>query len=94
MLIFANPLGVRELDRVPTLIHFSEAVPESKPDLQLVYRLRRSVSENGARTFYCYRHRSDVAKGWAVAELLNPFPTPERDARTRPRGRFKLPFRL
>lgn len=94
MLIFANPLGVREFDGVPTLIHPNEAVTQIATDLQLVCRLRRSVSEHVTRSFYCYRHRSDVAQDWAVVELLNPFPTPERGVRTRSRGRFKLPFRL
>ena len=94
MLIFANPLGVREFDGLPILIHPGEDVPRTEPDLQLTYWLRRSVSEGVARSFYCYRPRSDVPEGWAVAELVDPFPTPEREARTRPRGRFRLPFRL
>lgn len=94
MLIFANPLGVREFDGLPILIHPSESVPRAAPDLQLTYRLRRSASEGPARSFYCYRRRSDVPEGWATPKLADPFPTPERDARTRPRGRFKLPFRL
>lgn len=94
MLIFANPLGVREFDGVPTLIHPGEAVPQGEPEMQLAYRLRRSVSEDVARSFYCYRRRSDVPAGWTVAELVDPFPTPDRQPRTRPRGRFKLPFRL
>jgi hypothetical protein len=94
MLIFANPLGVREFDRLPILIHPSDAVPRTARDLQLTYLLRRSVSDSTVRSFYCYRWHSDVPDGWAVAELSDPFPTPEREARTRPRGRFRLPFRL
>lgn len=94
MLIFANPLGVPQFDGLPILIHPGEAVPQTEPDLQLAYRLRRLVSGGTARSFYCYRRRSDVPEGWAVAELVDPFPTPEREARTRPRGRFRLPFRL
>jgi hypothetical protein len=94
MLIFANPLGVREFDCLPILIHPSENLPRAAPDLQLTYRLRRSVSQGPARSFYCYRRRSEVPEGWEVAELADPFPTPEREARTRPRGRFRLPFRL
>jgi len=94
MLIFANPLGVREFDGLPMLIHPSGTVSQEEPELHLAYQLRRSVSEGVVRSFYCYRHRSDAPPGLAAAELLNPFPTPERDSRTRPRGRFKLPFRL
>jgi hypothetical protein len=94
MLIFANPLGVRELDRVSTLIHPDSALPDTEPALRLVHCVRRAVPEDGARNFFCYRRDSDVPAGWVVSELVDPFPTPTRDARTRPRGRFKLPFHL
>jgi hypothetical protein len=94
MLIFGNPLGVREFDRVPTLIHPSASIPQTEPALQLAYRLRRSIPDDGAREFYCYRHRPDIPADWTVGDLVDPFPTPVRDARTQPRGRFKLPFRL
>jgi hypothetical protein len=94
MLIFANPLGAREFDGLPILVHADEAVPRAEPDLRLTYRLRRSASEGAARRFYCYRRCSDVPEGWAVAELVDPFPTPDREARTRPRGRFRLPFHV
>jgi hypothetical protein len=94
MLIFANPLGVRELDGVPTLIHPDGAMHETDPAVRLVYRLRRSVAADGARSFYCYRHRPDVPADWVISELVDPFPTPTRDARTRPRGKFRLPFSL
>ena len=94
MMIFSNPLGVGELDGVPTLIHPGGDLPDAEPVLQLVYRLRRSVPTGGARHFFCYRHRSDVPDDHTVSELVDPFPTPTRDARTRQRGRFKLPFRL
>lgn len=60
MLIFANPIGARELDGVPTLVHPDGGVPKKEPALRLAYRLRRSVPTGGDR----------------------------------PRGRFKLPFRL
>lgn len=94
MLIFANPLGAREFDGAPTLIHPSKTVQQAEPELQLVYRLRRAVPDGGVRNFYCYRRRTDVPAGWTVADLVDPFPTPARDLRTRQRGRFKLPFRL
>lgn len=94
MLIFANPLGAREFDGLPILIHPDEDVPRKEPDLQLAYRLRRSVSEGTTRRFYCYRRRSDAPEGWSITQLVDPFPTPDREARTRPRGRFRLPFRV
>lgn len=94
MLIFANPLGVRELDGVPTLIHPNEDLTQMEPAVRLVHRLRRTVGEGERRSFFCYQRLSDVPADWEVSELADPFPTPTREARTRPRGRFKLPFRL
>ena len=40
------------------------------------------------------RRRSDVSADWIVTDLVDPFPTPLREERTRPRGRFRLSFRL
>lgn len=94
MLIFSNPLGVHEFDGLPTLIHPSQTTPRTEPELRLVYHVRRSIPEDGVRDFYAYRQLADVPTGWTAAQLVDPFPTPEREARTRPRGRFKLPFRL
>lgn len=94
MLIFSNPLGVQEFDGFPTLVHPADNVPATEPELTLVHRLYRSVPHGGTRSFSCYRRRSDVASGWEVTDLIDPFPTPMRNERTRPRGRFKLPFRL
>jgi hypothetical protein len=94
MLIFSNPLGVREIDGAPTLIHPDKGLTRTTSDLGLAYRLRRSLSSGDSRSFSCYRHRSDLPPSWIVSDLIDPFPTPKRDVKTRPRGRFKLPFRL
>jgi hypothetical protein len=94
MLIFSNPLGVREFDGIATLIHPDDDVSARESHLKLVHRLHRSVSHGERRSFSCYRWHSDVPRGWKVTDLIDPFPTPTRDARTKPRGRFKLPFRL
>lgn len=94
MLIFANPLGTAELDHRATLIHPDASLSRSTPDLLLAYRLHRSVPNGGVRTFYCYRMRYDLPHDWEISDLQDAFPTPTRDPRTRPRGRFKLPFRL
>ncbi|MBI3015783.1 MAG: hypothetical protein HYY65_12175 [Candidatus Tectomicrobia bacterium] len=94
MLIFANPLGAAELDHCATLIHPDANLSQSTPDLLLAYRLHRSVPGDGIRTFYCYRISSDLPQDWRVSDLRDPLPMPTREARTRPRGRFKLPFRL
>ena len=94
MLVFANPLGVPEFDGQPILIHPSATLEPITPDLQLAYRLHRSTTTGDVRTFYCYRRRSDLAAGWVAADLRDPFPTPTREERTQPRGKFRLPFRL
>ena len=94
MLIFANPLGVSEFDGKPILIHPSEVNANDAPELSLAYRLSRTVSEESPRKFYCYQRGSDLPAGWTVSDLADPFLTPERDTRTRPRGKFRLPFRL
>ena len=94
MLIFANPLGVPEFYRTPVMIHPDADLSRTTPATRLVHRLRRSVPGGRARDFFCCRWRSDVPAGWTVTDLMDPFPTPLRDERTRRRGRFKLPFRL
>jgi len=95
MLIFSNPLGVPQFDRIPTLIHPRADLTTSEPELELVYHLQRSIpNTEETRQFSCYRKRSDVPDNWQVTELVDPFPTPTRGTRTRPRGKFKLPFRL
>ena len=93
MLLFANPLGVSQLDRAATLIHTDDALSESFRDLTPVFTLKRSVAGEEARVFSCYRDRRDT-QGEPLQELVDPFPTPVRDTRTRPRGRFTLPFKL
>lgn len=97
MLIFANPLGVPEFDRLPILIHPNQDLERSSSNLRLAYVLHRSTPRGEVRTFYCYRDRSDLPNGWTtsdVKELKDPFPTPTREARTQPRGKFRLPIVL
>jgi len=94
MLIFANPLGATELDRSATLVHYNPDLSSRFPELAPVYRLRRTGRDGAQRTFYCYRAARDVPYDWEMKELREPFPTPTRERLTRPRGRFRLPFRL
>ena len=94
MLIFANPLGAPVFDRSPVMVHPDADISRTTPAMRLVHRLRRSVSGGRARDFFCYRWRSDVPADWIVTDLVDPFPTPLREDRTRPRGRFRLSFRL
>ena len=94
MLIFANPLGVPGFDATPTLVHSNSALAETEPAVERVHSLSRSVPDGGVRRFHCYRLRTDVPADGTVAGLVDPFPTPTRDVRTRPRGKFTLPFSL
>ena len=89
MLIFGNPLGIKELDHAVTLVHSGRNLADSHTDLAEAHVLSRSTGTS-FREFSCYRHIRDF-KGRATT-LTDPFPTPDRDTRTRPRGRFTLPF--
>lgn len=92
MFIFANPLGAEALDHKITLVHPLPKLEDSR--LRLVHEIERTLPDKGKNKFYCYRLSSDVPKGWQASSLKDPFPTPTRDPRTRPRGRFKLPFKI
>jgi hypothetical protein len=92
MFIFANPLGAEALDHKITLVHHSPKIENSR--LRLVHEIYRTMYDKTQNKFYCYRLASDIPKGWQLSPLKDPFPTPTRDSRTRPRGRFKLPFKF
>lgn len=94
MLVFANPLGAKEMDHQVTLIHPDKGLHEHHKDLTLSNILRRSISKDKFNEFYCYRLKKDVPKDWKVSSLVDPFPLPEREERTQPRGRFRLNFRV
>lgn len=94
MLIFSNPLGAQELDYNASLLHSASNVENEVPDLRTVYEIERTLSSGRTTKFYCYQLRSDVPNSWEVSNLKDPFPTPTRDSRTRPRGKFKLPFQI
>ncbi len=90
MFIFANPLGIPELDNAVTLIHPDATLAESEAGLQMAYRLIR-MAKDGERVFYCYRLAADIGTGHPITDLKNPFPTPlSRSIRTQNRGRFRL----
>lgn len=94
MLIFANPLGAPELDGYVNLIHRSPSLESETEDLRKVYEIRRTAQAGLAEAFSCYRFRRDVPDDTACELLVDPFPTPEREARTQPRGKFVLPFQI
>lgn len=90
MFIFANPLGIPELDNAVTLIHPDPTLAESETGLRMAYRLIRTA-KNGERIFYCYRSVTDVGASHSVTDLKNPFPVPlSRSTRTQSRGKFRL----
>jgi hypothetical protein len=91
-LIFANPLGVPELEKQPVLIHPSSSLERDGAGLKLVYELVRTGGEHRYE-FCCYRDPRDVPKTHVVAKLEDPFLVPERTLETQARGRFVLPIR-
>ena len=94
MLVFANPLGAKEMDRQITLIHPDKNLHKLYRNLSLSNILRRSISEGKFNEFYCYRFDKDISKGWKVPTLTDPFPIPKRKTKTQPRGKFRLDFVL
>lgn len=94
MLIFANPLGATELDRHVNLIHRSPLLDSEAEDLRKVYEIRRTAKAGLAEAFSCYRFHGDTPDDTKCELLVDPFPTPKREQRTRPRGKFVLPFQM
>lgn len=93
MLIFGNPLGSSLFDRRITLIHSCDAAADDFKDLLHAGTFTRNRQGRDKRTFYCYRHRSDVA-GSESFEEDDPFPAPRRSRITKRRGRFRLPWHV
>lgn len=94
MLIFSNPLGVSQFNRGACLIHPSADLETSTAGaLKQVHVLKRKMKNTAEIKFHVYRTKADSA-GSVVTTLTDPMPTPTRDTKTRPRGRFKLPFRV
>ncbi len=94
MLVFANPLGAKEMDHNITLIHPDKKLHEHYKNLSLSNILRRIISKDKFNEFYCYRFDKDIPKDWKASTLVDPFPVPERETRTQPRGKFRLDFTL
>ena len=89
MFIFANPLGVPQLDRHATLVHPSSDLEQEFPRLRCIGTIRRTIREEGEEAvFYCYRLQEDVSASFSPFDLLDPFPQPKRTERTQRRGRF------
>lgn len=93
MLIFANPLGIPQLDRRATLIHESGGLAEGRQDIRRVGAIKRTDREHGERQFFCYRARTDTTEGQEVLNLVDPFPSPARTTATQARGRFRVDVR-
>jgi hypothetical protein len=93
MLIFANPLGVGELDRCATLIHPRQDLENESIELYGVGTIRRTAGDRSLHTFSCYRLRDERTAEGLPFDLSDPFPTPERTEATQPRGRFRVDIR-
>lgn len=92
MFIFANPLGIPELDNAVTLVHSDSTLAERETGLRTAHRLIRAA-KGEERIFYCYRLAAEIGTSHSITDLKNPFPTPSsRSIRTQSRGRFRLPI--
>lgn len=92
MFIFANPLGIPEMDNTTTLIHPDSTLAESEAALRIAYRLIRTAKSR-ERIFYCYRLAADIGASHSITDLKDPFPIPlSRSILTQSRGRFRLPI--
>lgn len=91
MMIFGNPLGSPLFDRNITLIDSCDAVADNFTELLHAGTFVRHKQGNDKRTFYCYRHRREVAGSEPFKEI-DPFPAPRRSHITTRRGRFLLPW--
>ena len=91
MLLFANPLGVRQLDGKPILIHPSGTLEQEDSGLKLVYELSRTGGEHHYE-FHCFRDPRDIPAAHVVEKLEDPFTLPARVQETQGRGKFVLPF--
>jgi hypothetical protein len=95
MLIFANPLGVPQLDKSVTLIHPSMHLEHEFPEMKRIGTVRRTVSgKNIQAPFWCYRFGEHVSSALTPFDLLDPFLTPTRTEKTQPRGRFRVNLHL
>jgi hypothetical protein len=90
MLIFANPLGVKQFDKKPILLHPSPTLEQDGVSLKLAYNLTRTGGDHKYQ-FSCYRDVRDADPG-AVTNLKDPFVTPKRVQETQGRGKFVLSF--
>ncbi len=91
---FANPLGAAQIHERPTLIHPLGTLGSMKSGLERVYEVVRTRPQGEPAKFFAYRIPPDVPRDHKETVLTDPFPTPARETRTRPRGRFRLPFRV
>jgi hypothetical protein len=94
MLIFANSLGLSQLDHMVTLIHSRSDLANEVPQLTRVGCIQRTTPRGDIHVFYCYRLPHDIRAGDTYFTLLDPFPSPTRTERTQARGRFRIDLRL
>jgi len=92
MLVFANPLGWRELDGVATLIHRrADLDHHALRRVATVERTHPARLERPASRYALYRAAGDVMLETDPPVVRDPFPAVARRAeQTQARGRFKL----
>ncbi|MDT8782296.1 MAG: hypothetical protein IAX22_06580 [Candidatus Bathyarchaeota archaeon] len=92
MFVFANPLGLEEMNHKATLIHADNSLDKKYVYLRKVFRLIRKSKGNEENIFWCYRLKSDIALGHKVKDIYD-FPTPKKRCnKTHSRGKLILPF--
>ena len=91
MVIFSNPLSVRQLDGFATLIHPAADLHDHYPALRRVGKITRTVPGTKppqGREYYCYRvSPMRGGEGW---DLTDPLAKPQRKQATQQRGRFTV----
>lgn len=91
MVIFSNPLSVKQLDEHATLIHPDEDLHHRFPGLRVVGTITRTIPDSDpkqVRTYYCYRVLpSEPDARW---NLTDPLKKPKRQKATQQRGRFTI----
>lgn len=81
MFIFANPLGIPELDNAATLIHPDPTLAEYETGLRIAYQLIRTA-KGGERVFYCYRLAADIGTSHSITDLKDQWERTEQEAKS------------
>ena len=90
MFVFANPLGISELDKHATLIVRKE-MEEKFDELIKIYEIERTTNDNNSRIFNAYRVQGKGKDNQSIKRIKDPLNIPKkRSTKTQKRGKFKL----